>query len=210
MKDYSTNEEEAKRFILNYEIDDNQIKVNLANGESYTVPYTLENETGLNNGMRNQVINAIPYFASLKVKICTTRLKTIFCALMLLLNIVLLLVGTSFPFLTYLCIGWFSLSTTIEALEMIYVSKKVEDLRKNFFFLKNEEEFIEGVRESSEVLESANDQVKEIITSRDNRDINFNTIDKIKYQELKRILQNIRNSRDINFSDSQEEYERSR
>lgn len=210
MKDYSTNEEEAKRFILNYEIDDNQIKVNLANGESYPVPYTLENETGLNNWMRNQVINAIPYFASLKVKICTTRLKTIFCALMLLLNIVLLLVGTSFPFLTYLCIGWFSLSTTIEALEMIYVSKKVEDLRKNFFFLKNEEEFIEGVRESSEVLESANDQVKEIITSRDNRDINFNTIDKIKYQELKRILQNIRNSRDINFSDSQEEYERSR
>lgn len=44
MKYYTLNSKDATSFILNYEIKNNQIIVNYANGEHYIIPYTNDNE----------------------------------------------------------------------------------------------------------------------------------------------------------------------
>ena len=40
MKDYSSSREDSKLFVLNYDVVDDQIIVNVANGRQYTVKYT--------------------------------------------------------------------------------------------------------------------------------------------------------------------------
>jgi len=58
MKDYSLNLEDSKTFVLNYTVKDNQITVNLANGENYVIPYTAENEVKLLKRMKTQVLQS--------------------------------------------------------------------------------------------------------------------------------------------------------
>ena len=44
MKNYSLNYNEYKMFILNYEIKDDRIIINYADGEKSLIPYTFQNE----------------------------------------------------------------------------------------------------------------------------------------------------------------------
>ncbi len=61
MKNYSLSHENSKTFILNYNIEDNQIIVNLASGEKYIIPYSVDNEKRLLERMKNQVNNSNDY-----------------------------------------------------------------------------------------------------------------------------------------------------
>ncbi len=55
MKDYTINEEEKAKFILNYKIIDGQIIMNLASGKTEAIYYTKENEAKVLKQMENQV-----------------------------------------------------------------------------------------------------------------------------------------------------------
>ena len=58
MKNYSINEYQEKTFILNYNIENEEIIVNLASGSNYKLPYTKENEIMILERMKEQVLNA--------------------------------------------------------------------------------------------------------------------------------------------------------
>ena len=58
MKDYSNNEYEKKLFILSYTKTEENIIVNLANGENYSIPNVAHNEKVILEKMRAQVINS--------------------------------------------------------------------------------------------------------------------------------------------------------
>ena len=58
MKDYSLNGEERGNFVLNYTKDIETITVNFADGSSYTIPNTENNENKLEGKMVDQVVKS--------------------------------------------------------------------------------------------------------------------------------------------------------
>ncbi len=58
MKNFAMRRKDSKTFILNYKVEDNQIRIHLASKEKYIIPYTLENEKNILGRMKQQVLNA--------------------------------------------------------------------------------------------------------------------------------------------------------
>ena len=58
MKDYSLNKYDKMDFILNYMIENDQIKIRYADNKTYTIPYTSHNEKKIIKKMKLQVLNS--------------------------------------------------------------------------------------------------------------------------------------------------------
>lgn len=58
MKDYTLNEYDKRDFILNYMIENDQIKIRYADNTTYTIPYTSHNEKRIIKKMKLQVLNS--------------------------------------------------------------------------------------------------------------------------------------------------------
>ena len=71
MKDYSLNYDDSKKFILSYKIENGKIVAKLASGESYTVPYSEENENKIISRMEEQARFAQPKPLQMLDKILT-------------------------------------------------------------------------------------------------------------------------------------------
>ena len=202
MKNYSLNYEDSKTFILNYKIEDNQIIVNLASGEEYVIPYSLENEKNLLNRMKEQVLNSVEFECEQKRRFSAAWKWTIFSSAMLALNAVSLATGNSLtPIVSIICSGWFVIDITYNIYRMIDSKKKIEDVNKNRMFLKNKELLNERVKSNQNILSNTNTKTKELVAStpKDEQVFSLNTMDKIKYQELKTILENIKRDEQFGF-----------
>ena len=68
MKNYATNNESAKDFILKYIVFNNHLIINYANGSVEWIPYTIDNEKAILNKMKRQVLKSKRFLNNLNIK----------------------------------------------------------------------------------------------------------------------------------------------
>lgn len=211
MKDYSLNYDDSKTFILNYKIEDNQIIVNLASGEEYIIPYSLKNEKKLLEQMKEQVLDSNLFKSKQEKRFSVAWKFAIWSSAMVVFNAIVLATGrSSLPILSGLCAGWFVFDTIYRVYSMIDSKKKIKDVNKNRMFLNNEELLNEKVKSNQNILSNTNTKTKKLVAStpEDAQVFSLNTMDKIKYQELKTILENIKRDEQFGFEYSFTEEEK--
>ena len=201
MKDYTLDSEEAVSFILNYEIKDNQIIVNYANGEHYIIPYTNDNEEKILKKMEDQVYSA-QYYDELSKKILKkSRNWILFCILM----IILLKTNSSFiPLMQNIFIAWFTFNIGFQIFDIKYVTKILKDLEKNKILLDNQEKINEMIKENQNILTNSNEKIKKMVksTPEDKPVFTLNSVEKLKLKELKSVLENIQKEEEFRFDSS--------
>ena len=181
MKDYSWNEQERKEFILNYTKEEDTITVNFADGNSYTVPNTENNENTIESKMIEQV-------AKSKEKRNSVLISRGINILSILIITAASVVGAT-KVLDMALIKEIGIGLGMAAVVNIPVvtrlvknNNMLKDIQKNRFFVKNQEVINRGIVNTN-VLVNSNVQNNEIIT--------INDIDNgYKYNELKRIVEN--------------------
>ena len=181
MKDYSLNEQERKEFILNYTKEEDTITVNFADGNSYTVPNTENNENTIESKMIEQV-------AKSKEKRNSVLISRGINILSILIITAASVVGAT-KVLDMALIKEIGIGLGMAAVVNIPVvtrlvknNNMLKDIQKNRFFVKNQEVINRGIVNTN-VLVNSNVQNNEIIT--------INDIDNgYKYNELKRIVEN--------------------
>lgn len=179
MKSYTDSKEDKKKFILNYEIKDDKIIINLASKESYTIPYTFANETRILSIMKNQVSDfsnqEYLYEETWELFVSLNKLFILF----LIVPYTVVLMGLLNPFLIPIGI-WGKIFDN--------------DIKKNKMFIENEVDLNERIKENPEILANITKRAREIIQSEifSSHGLTINSIDKIKYKDLKQILENIK------------------
>lgn len=181
MKDYSLNEEERKSFVLNYTKDEDTLTVNYADGSSFTIPNTDNNENKLEGKMVDQVTNSKRKKSELESSIVIT-IFLIFCLTTLSVNGASWLLNMSS--IKEMAIG-LGIAVVVDIpmlAKIIKNSSILKDIKKNSYFVENQEVINRGLNNAN-VLVNSNVQEKEIIT--------INDIDNsYKYDELKHIVAN--------------------
>lgn len=191
MKNYYVNDkEQSKTFITNYEIKDNQIIVYLASGKNYSVPYTQDNEEKILVKMEKQTFVSNSFTTDLKLNITFSRvLKIVFLCISALLFLITTCVPSFIPSAIGLSIGLL-LPTSLN------IKRKkdlLKDYEKQIFLLDNEKKLNDANEKDPNVLANVSKKTKEIISSVPSEKPKFtlNTIHKMKYQDLKEIIENI-------------------
>ncbi len=214
MKNYTTNVKDAKTFIKNYTIKDNLITIQLALGEEEHIPYTKENEQKILERMEEQVRNAGENIDKLKKDAKEAKIELIYFGKIgiLFLGLViltqLLFIG---PFAAFTIPLKLALVCSIFALVLnsyvFYDAKsKVKDFEKNKLYLESKEQIEESdFSKNGNLLKEINEKTKTMMQVSPKENININTMNKIKYRELKQILENIKRERNFGFDYSQVE-----
>ena len=172
MKHYTLNSKDATSFILNYEIKDNQIIVNYANGEHYIIPYTNDNE------------------------------KKIISIFMIICNFCTIKSGHSIsPLMQNIFIAWFTFNIGFQIFDIKYVTKILKDLEKNKILLDNQEKINEMIKENQNILTNSNEKIKKMVksTPEDKPVFTLNSVEKLKLKELKSVLENIQKEEKFKF-----------
>lgn len=91
----------------------------------------------------------------------------------------------------------------IAALKVMRQSKKkIKDIYKNRLFIANEKTLNENVKMNQNVLYHTSCRTKEVVSSmllKGQPAFTFNTVDKMKYRDLKQILENIERAETFGF-----------
>ena len=173
MKDYSLNHDDSKKFILSYKIENGKIVAKLASGESYTVPYSEENENKIISRMEEQARYAQP-----KPLQMVDKILTISQPLMLPISIMNFVNNG----------GWFygMLLAIIVESAIYYPAKtiinaiKKRDIKKLNYFLDHKEELNENIEKSENIkLGVSKKAIKqiELQKSKNKQPFNINNID---------------------------------
>jgi hypothetical protein len=219
MKDYSMNDVDRQKFILSYEVIEDsivndQIIINLATGEHYTVPYTCENEKKILEIMKGQVLDS-EEFEKKQEKIFSNAWK---CGaidiIFLILDVILLLTGiASNLIIAKICIGLLAMAGIFEAFGCVDCKLKIRDIHKNRIFINNE------VRLNKNFKYDKNDMLKQNLLSNtkvktrkivedvpgEKPTFTLNTVDKIGYSDLKQIIDNTKRNEEFGFDYSNEQ-----
>jgi len=212
MKDYSLNLEDSKTFVLNYTVKDNQITVNLANGENYVIPYTAENEVKLLKRMKTQVLQSDEFMSKQEKRFSKSWKLAIWGVSMLALNVIASASDISaVSIVSGMWASWFVFDIGYRIYSMIDSKRNIKDINKNKMLLNNEERLNEKVKENHNVLAHTDEKTKKMVHSTpvDQPVFTLNSIDKIKYEELKQILENIDREEEFGFDYSSESDEKS-
>ncbi len=208
MLDYSQNDDEKKIFILNYEVDNGMLIIHLASGLTYRVPDTGKNREIVNRKMEEQVreVSDKNTVTLLKQDINDIKVKSIKCVMLFVTVIILSMLGFSSNISIALstCLGvtgTIAVSTLVASLiKLIKLNRLYKDIEKNKFFLDNEKEINEGLKE-----EIIRDNITTKIKT-DNFDIN--TVDKVPQKVLDEIANLANVQRNFEFEDGNfEEHE---
>ena len=217
MKDYTFDEKEKEKFILNYEIfnKSSEIIVYFATGETYIIPYTQENEKKLLDKMRKQVKESGKFEAEVNKKIDSLKNfkipLTIFFTIFFPTMVLGACYGKEIPTFAYCLIGcWGTAGVSIlikEVIEEKILKNKLKDLAKNRKFLDKEREIIEALEEEknrvhqntlSNVSLKTDKQISNAVKS-DRPAIDINTVDRIPEEDLDQILSNIERDKAFGF-----------
>lgn len=182
MLDYSLDKEQAKNFILNYEKDGENIKVNYANGDEYFVPNTKENEKKLLDRMENQIYHA----QSFEPKIKYYRNWLIYDIFFLAWNTTILILNPTA--LTGICVGVFLLAGIFNSYSYANCKKKLNDLEKNELFLKNKKSINEYLSKGNE---HHNEKAMNLVEEEKKEPLNVNDVHNMSYKDIDRILTDI-------------------
>lgn len=199
MKDYSLNYDDSKKFILSYKIENGKIVAKLASGESYTVPYSEENENKIISRMEEQARYAQPKPLKMQDKILTISQPLILpIAIMNFVNN-----G-----------GWFyvMLLAIIAAGAIYYPAKtiinaiKKRDIKKLNYFLDHKEELNENIEKSENIkLGVSKKAIKqiELQKSKNEQPFNINNIDNYSLSDLKALRENIKRISTFGFNEEE-------
>ena len=179
MFDYSLDKYEKKDFILNFEEDGDIIKVNLANGEDYTVPNTKENRDKLLSTMEYQVENSWAYESKKKKERKNARNWMIYDGAFLALNLVIIFLNPSV--LTTVAICCFAIAIVGNALSYHFIGEALKELDKNQIFLRNKKQINEYLNRGNENEKTLNPVQKEDV-------LNINDVHSMSYGEVKKII----------------------
>lgn len=203
MKDYTLNKYDKRDFILNYMIENDQIKIKYADNKTYTIPYTTHNEKRIIRKMKLQVLNS-GEFEDVQKENFKKNIKG------LIANIVIL--GLNILSIVYLDGGMISYiisiisAFTLEAYtcNIIKIKRALEDIEKNKLLINNEEEINKSIVENKNILNNVDKEVTEIIQSArdENNVINISSIESLKLKELKSLLEIILREKELGFDSS--------
>lgn len=196
MKDYSMNDEERKSFVLNYTKDDEIITANYADGSSFTIPNTENNENKLESKMIDQVANS----KEKRKKVIRSSEITAFLIFLLTaasLNGVYWLGNMAVIKELVLGLGIAVVVNIPMFAKLVKNNSILKDIQKNRFFVKNQEVINRGIVNTN-VLVNSNVQGKEIITIND-------IDDNYKFDELKQIVENTEKQEQFSFDTFSEE-----
>lgn len=202
MKNYSLNFNDSKTFILNYKVEDNQIIANLASGEDYVIPYTLENEKNLLERMKKQVLNSNEFLSQQEKRFSFSWKWALVCGVVLAFNSIFLVTGNSVaPVVTGMVCSYFAFDITFRIYSMVDSKRKIKDICKNKMFLNNEELLNQKVKSHQNILSNTDKKTKELVSSTpENKPVfSLNNMDEIKYDELKKIIENIKRDEQFAF-----------
>lgn len=183
MLNYTENAKDAKDFILYYIKKDDKIIVYYASCDVKEFINTRDVELLILEKMKNQVLNSNVVYD-----------KKGIISIGLLINNLFLLLSLNTKGLTSLISSIIALFLAIKVLLMnIDFSEKRSDYSKNIYFLNNEDLFNCFDRKNELLLLDISKKTKKIISSIPEGDLVFtiNTIDKMKYNDLKKILYNM-------------------
>ncbi len=200
MKNYTLNYKDSKKFILNYTIQKDKIIIHYASGGKQTIPYTKENEQKVLEIMENQARGAWVgnTFGILKERGIKFK-KGIIADVSFLLT--LLFLGNIFTFsiLINVCLAFGIFGFSIHLYNLVNTKRIQKDIEKNKLYLTSKEQIEESdFTKNENLLLGVKEKTKKIIQEQP-KDININTMDKVKYKELKQILENIKREREFDF-----------
>ena len=183
MLDYTENKNDSKEFILYYIKKDNKIIVYYASGDKKEFDNTKDLEITILERMKKQVLNSnVVYDKNGKI------------VMGLLINNIFLYLSINSEGIISLISSMISLSLMTKIISIQFdFSDKRNDFLKNRFFLENENLFNDFDRKNELLLLDVSKKTRKIISSIPEEDLLFtiNTIDKMKYKDLRQILYNI-------------------
>lgn len=204
MKNFSMKRKDSKMFILKYKVEENQIRIVLASKETYIIPYTLENEKNVLGKMKQQVLNADAFENKQKKKFSDAIVNLVVALFLIGIAIYVLVVRNNSIVIAWpivvIVLGSLMFLTAIKAMRQS--KKKIKDIYKNRLFITNEKKLNDNVRINQNVLYHTSSRTKEVVSSmllKKQPAFTFNTVDKMKYKELKQILENIERSDSFGF-----------
>lgn len=200
MKNYAMSYSDKEKFILNYEIKDNKIIINYATGEKKDVLYSREDEDRILDKMKMQVVESVELdkevtsnFKSLVIPFGMVGYGSSYIMLSNIINNLSNSQITSnmegiIPFLA-VCLS-LSVFPTVKGIKYYKILK---DIDKNSLFQEYNFYMNLNMRIEDKYLEGLSEKTKEIIRSTKDGDniFTFNTIDKMSYKDVKRVLENI-------------------
>lgn len=188
MKDYSIGKDEARTFILRYEIDGDNMIVYYARNKKDIIPYSAENERKVLGHMKAQVRSREDRFSKTKHNI-----KIYGVCFIVFIGGRFLIPGSD--------LIAFLVSCGISSVINWPIYKKYQDYQKNRLFLEEEITLNSSVKTNPNVLSNTKLDTKEfeVAMSSKNPVFDINTIDKVSYEDLKTMLENIKRSQDMEY-----------
>lgn len=188
MKDYTNNIEDAKKFILNFKENKDDIIVYLASKEEYQIPNTIENKNRLLDIMENQLKdyeddNLLMEANSLKT---TGDVAKIMFLILLALFIFVPALTNVFVATVITLIGCFNI---IKDKQLCKILKIIDEKEKNRYFIDNKIEINEWLKNNN-IRKNVSKKVDNVIKNelkKDNTNLDINNIDKLSINDLKRI-----------------------
>lgn len=189
MKDYSLNDEERKSFVLNYTKEEETITANFADGSSYTVPNTENNENKIEGKMIEQVVSSK---GKEKKLVNSNTANILLICVVTIASIVGVLSIKNIPTIKAIAFA-IGAATTLNMPMLIKLAKNnsiLKDIQKNRYFVNNQEVINRGITNTN-VL--ANSNTKEEVITINDIDYRYN------YDELKQIVENTERQEQFNF-----------
>lgn len=195
MKDYLSDKNGSKDFILNYIVIGNTIIVYYANDDVDTFEYSINKEKEILEIMKYQVINSKNFYNGLNTKF------EIFLKLFIneILFFVMFIIGSMSVNFTLIpnIIGSIVLpiSMIITGYELKKCNKIRCDYKKHILFLKNEDYLNNIIRNNIDATRELEEKLRMKVNNNESNNFKFNinTINGMEYKELKEVYRYVDN-----------------
>ncbi len=179
-------------FILNYTIDNDEITVNVASGNSYTLPYTEENEKHIIKTMEKQSIESINMEKEILAKYVSNVKLIGLAGASVTLSFALLASGV----IPLVAVGYATVGGTAISVLGYNNAKKnkkvLEDINKNKLFLANKKIINKNIDNIKNNVDSLDERAKYLVENIEKeQQLNINDIKEIDYNELKDIVKSV-------------------
>ena len=203
MKDYSLNKYDKRDFILNYMIENDQIKIRYADNKTYTIPYTSHNEKKIIKKMKLQVLNSGKFEDEQKENV-KKYIKGLIANIVILGLNILSIVYLDGGMISYIISIISAFNLEAYTCNIIKIKRALKDIEKNKLLINNEEEINKSIVENKNILNNVDKEVTEIIQSArdENNVINISSIENLKLKELKSLLEIILREKKLGFDSS--------
>jgi len=209
MKNYTL--DKNTEFILGYKVKNGKIHIKYANKKKGVVKHSKDKEEMILAKMEDQVLSSK---TERYKKSCAERGNKNLSAYLILSGAALLAICCSLavylfpPAIISISVGLVG-AIVVFGIHTRLPFIKVNDIKKNKFFIDNKDEINEGIKENendlTSILVNTKNKTRKLVSERKGQDIPFdiNVVDSLSYSELIKLRDNIR--RDKSFTKQEEE-----